>query len=86
MNDAGSIILKGSKASAKGTPAFGVYGTKEAALRFFVRTRTSDLKDSPIRSNVNSSGPTDARLFDRQTEDGVTLLVSAIPMGRMGAR
>jgi hypothetical protein len=36
MNDAGSIILNGSKASAKGTPAFGVCGATEAALRFFV--------------------------------------------------
>jgi hypothetical protein len=40
--------------------------------------------DRHIRPNVNSSGPTDTRLFDRKTEDAVTLLVSAIPMGRMG--
>jgi hypothetical protein len=53
-------------------------------LPFFVRTRTSDLKDRHIRSNVNSSGPTGTRLFDRQTEDAVTLLVSAVPMGCMG--
>jgi NAD(P)-dependent dehydrogenase (short-subunit alcohol dehydrogenase family) len=81
---AGSITLNGSKASAKGTPAFGVYGATEAALRSFVRTWTSDLKDRHIRSNVNSSGPTGTRLFDRQTEDAVTLLVSAVPMGCMG--
>src|ERR1700761_7528328 len=33
MNDGGSIILNGSVASLKGTPAFGVYGATKAALR-----------------------------------------------------
>src|SRR6202042_2391759 len=50
MNDGGSIIVNGSVASAKGTPAFGVYGATKAALRSFVRTWTSDLKDRHIRS------------------------------------
>src|ERR1700726_2046490 len=40
MNDGGSIILNGSVASIKGTPAFGVYGATKAALRSFVRTWT----------------------------------------------
>jgi NAD(P)-dependent dehydrogenase (short-subunit alcohol dehydrogenase family) len=52
MNNGGSIILNGSVASVKGTPAFGVYGATKAALRSFVRTWTSDLKDRHIRSNV----------------------------------
>jgi NAD(P)-dependent dehydrogenase (short-subunit alcohol dehydrogenase family) len=58
MNDGGSIILNGSVASVKGTPAFGVYGATKAALRSFVRTWTSDLKDRHIRSNAISPGPT----------------------------
>ena len=33
LNDGGSIILNGSVASVKGTPAFGVYGATKAALR-----------------------------------------------------
>src|SRR6185369_11392105 len=57
MNDGGSIILNGSVASVKGTPAFGVYGATKAALRAFVRTWTSDLKDRHIRFNVVSPGP-----------------------------
>src|ERR1700747_2963451 len=56
MTDGGSIILTGSVASVKGTPAFGVYGATKAALRSFVRTWTSDLKDHQIRSNVVSPG------------------------------
>ena len=84
MKDGGSIILNGSVASLKGTPAFGVYGATKAALRSFVRTWTSDLKDRHIRSNVISPGPTDTPLFDRQSRDAVARIVSTIPMGRMG--
>jgi hypothetical protein len=31
MNDGGSIILNGSVAGVKGTPAFGVYGATKSA-------------------------------------------------------
>jgi NAD(P)-dependent dehydrogenase (short-subunit alcohol dehydrogenase family) len=84
MNDGGSIILSGSVASVKGTPAFGVYGATKAALRSFVRTWTSDLKDRHIRSNVVSPGPTDTPIVDGQPEDAIARIVSTIPMGRMG--
>jgi short-subunit dehydrogenase len=36
MNDGGSIILNGSSANTKGTPAFGVYAASKAAIRFRV--------------------------------------------------
>jgi NAD(P)-dependent dehydrogenase (short-subunit alcohol dehydrogenase family) len=84
MNDDGSIILNGSVASVKGTPAFGVYGATKAALRSFVRTWTSDLKNRHIRSNVVSPGPTDTPIVDGQPEDAIARIVSTIPMGRMG--
>jgi NAD(P)-dependent dehydrogenase (short-subunit alcohol dehydrogenase family) len=83
MNDGGSIILNGSGA-VKGTPAFGVYGATKAALRSFVRTWTSDLKDRHIRSNVVSPGPTDTPAIDGQPEEAIARIVSTIPMGRMG--
>ncbi len=38
LNDGGSLILTGSVASVKGTPAFGVYAASKAAIRSFVRT------------------------------------------------
>jgi NAD(P)-dependent dehydrogenase (short-subunit alcohol dehydrogenase family) len=69
MKDGGSIILNGSVASVKGTPDFGVYGATKAALRSFVRTWTSDLKDRHIRSNVISPGPTDSPVIDGQPAD-----------------
>jgi NAD(P)-dependent dehydrogenase (short-subunit alcohol dehydrogenase family) len=84
LNDGGSIILNGSVASVKGTPAFGVYGATKAALRSFVRTWTSDLKDRHIRSNVISPGPTDTPATDGQPADAIARIVSTIPMGRMG--
>jgi NAD(P)-dependent dehydrogenase (short-subunit alcohol dehydrogenase family) len=84
LNDGGSIILNGSVASIKGTPAFGVYGATKAALRSFVRTWTSDLKDRHIRSNVICPGPTDTPVIDGQPADAIARIVSTIPMGRMG--
>jgi len=84
LNDGGSIILNGSVGSVKGTPAFGVYGATKAALRSFVRTWTSDLKDRHIRSNVVSPGPTDMPIVDGQPGDAIARIVSTIPMGRMG--
>ena len=84
LNDGGSIILNGSVGSVKGTPGFGVYGATKAALRSFVRTWTSDLRDRHIRSNVVSPGPTDTPIVDGQPADAIARLVSTIPMGRMG--
>ena len=40
LNDGGSIVLTGSVGSAKGTPAFWVYGATKAAIRNFVRAWT----------------------------------------------
>src|SRR5216684_361620 len=84
MNDGGSIILNGSVASVKGTPAFGVYGATKAALRSFVRTWTTDLKDRHIRSNVISPGPTDTPVIYGLPAEVLARIVSTIPMGRMG--
>jgi NAD(P)-dependent dehydrogenase (short-subunit alcohol dehydrogenase family) len=84
LNDGASIILNGSVASVKGTAAFGVYGACKAAIRSFVRTWTTDLKDRRIRSNVVSPGPINTPLANRQSADVIARIVSTIPMGRMG--
>jgi NAD(P)-dependent dehydrogenase (short-subunit alcohol dehydrogenase family) len=84
LNDGGSIILTGSVAGSKGTPAFGVYGATKAAVRNFVRAWTVELKDRHIRSNVLSPGPTETPAIGRQPEDAIARIVSTIPMGRMG--
>ena len=84
LNDGGSIILNGSVASVKGTAAFGVYAASKAAIRSFVRTWTTDLKDRRIRSNVVSPGPINTPLASRQSADVIARIASTIPMGRMG--
>jgi len=84
LNDGSSIILTGSVAGVKGTPAFGVYGATKAAIRNFVRAWTVELKDRRIRSNVLSPGPTDTPQVVRQPADAIARIVSTIPMGRMG--
>jgi NAD(P)-dependent dehydrogenase (short-subunit alcohol dehydrogenase family) len=84
LNDGGSIILTGSVASVKGTHAFGVYAASKAAIRSFVRTWTTDLKDRHIRSNVVSPGPINTALTNRQSADVIARIVSTVPMGRMG--
>jgi NAD(P)-dependent dehydrogenase (short-subunit alcohol dehydrogenase family) len=84
LNDGGSIIIMGSVAGVKGTPAFGVYGATKAAIRNFVRAWTTELKERRIRSNVLSPGPTDTPAVSRQPADAIARIVSTIPMGRMG--
>ena len=84
LNDGGSIILTGSVASVKGTSAFGVYAASKAAIRSFVRTWTTDLKDRHIRSNVVSPGPIRTPLTSRQSPDVIARIASTVPMGRMG--
>src|SRR5580700_793021 len=70
--------------NVKGAAAFGVYAASKAAIRSFVRTWTTDLKDRHIRSNVVSPGPIKTPLVNRQAPDVIARIVSTIPMGRMG--
>jgi len=84
LNDGGSIILTGSVASVKGTAAFGVYAASKAAIRSFVRTWTTDLKDRHVRSNVVSSGPIRTPMTSRQSADVIARIAATVPMGRMG--
>src|SRR5258705_3908723 len=69
LNDGSSIVLTGSVAGAKGTPSFGVYAASKAAIRSFVRTWTTDLKDRRIRSNVVSPGPINTPLTKQQSAE-----------------
>jgi NAD(P)-dependent dehydrogenase (short-subunit alcohol dehydrogenase family) len=78
------IILTGSVAGVKGTAGFGVYAASKAAIRSFVRTWTTDLKDRHIRSNVVSPGPINTPLVSRQSADVIARMVSTVPMGRIG--
>ncbi len=58
MRSGGSIILNGSTAGSKGTPAFSVYNASKAAVRNFARSWALELKGTGIRVNVLSPGGT----------------------------
>jgi NAD(P)-dependent dehydrogenase (short-subunit alcohol dehydrogenase family) len=57
LADGASIVLAGSTAGSKGTPAFSVYSASKAAVRNFARSWALDLKARNIRVNVVSPGP-----------------------------
>jgi NAD(P)-dependent dehydrogenase (short-subunit alcohol dehydrogenase family) len=84
LNDGGSIILTGSIAGVKGIPAFGVYSATKAAIRSFVRSWTSDLKDRHIRANVISPGTIDTPILAPLPKEAITQILATAPMGRMG--
>lgn len=59
LNDGASVILNGSTAADRGTPAFGAYGASKAAVRAFARTWATELGERGIRVNAISPGPTE---------------------------
>lgn len=57
LNAGASVILAGSTAASKGTPAFGVYAASKAAVRSLGRTMAAELADRRIRVNTIIPGP-----------------------------
>lgn len=86
-----SVILTGSTAGIKGTAAFSVYSASKAAVRNLARSWALDLKDSGIRVNVISPGPTHTAGLvelagdDKAQQQGLlNYLASMVPLGRVG--
>lgn len=84
FNDGGSIILNGSIAGSKGSPAFGVYSASKAAVRSFARTWVSELKHRQIRVNVISPGPIDTPILAPLPKEAIEGFVAQVPLGRIG--
>jgi NAD(P)-dependent dehydrogenase (short-subunit alcohol dehydrogenase family) len=90
LNDGGSIILVASGVWLKGYPAYGTYAATKAALRSFVRTWTTELKDRQIRANLISPGAVETPIIDgqfstKEQADGAReWFRSIIPLGRLG--
>lgn len=57
LNRGASVILAGSTAASKGTPAFGVYAASKAAVRSLGRTMAVELADRGVRVNTLVPGP-----------------------------
>jgi NAD(P)-dependent dehydrogenase (short-subunit alcohol dehydrogenase family) len=85
LSKGSSVILTGSIASIKGSPAFSVYNATKAAIRSFARSWIVDLKGRDIRVNVLSPGHTQTPglsvLLDETVRDGMN---ANVPLGRMG--
>jgi NAD(P)-dependent dehydrogenase (short-subunit alcohol dehydrogenase family) len=59
LNRGASVILAGSTAASKGTPAFGLYAASKAAVRSLGRTMAAELAERGIRVNTLVPGPTE---------------------------
>ena len=57
LSPGASIVLAGSTAASRGTPAFGAYAASKAAIRSFGRTWATELADRGIRVNTVIPGP-----------------------------
>lgn len=84
FSDGGSILLNGSIAHLKGMPAFSVYAGSKAALRAFVRSWVTDLKDRNIRVNVLSPGSIDTPALDQLGPEAKKYFASQVPRGTIG--
>jgi NAD(P)-dependent dehydrogenase (short-subunit alcohol dehydrogenase family) len=89
--DGASVILTGSNASIKGTPAFSVYSASKAAVRNFARSWTLDLKTRGVRVNVISPGPIKTPGLvelagpDAAQQKGLLdYMASTVPLGHVG--
>ncbi|WP_263381222.1 SDR family NAD(P)-dependent oxidoreductase [Granulicella arctica] len=89
MNDGGSIVLIGSGVYVKGFPNYLTYAATKAALRSYVRTWTTELKDRKIRANIVTPGMIETPIIDAQFPEaegvGARAYFSSItPLGRLG--
>lgn len=89
LNDGASVILAGSTAAGRGTPAFGVYAASKAAVRSLGRTWAAELVGRRIRVNTLVPGPTSTPGITGLAtgpQEAAALragLAGSVPMGRM---
>ncbi len=89
LRDGASIILTGSSAANKGTPAFSVYAATKAAIRSFARGWAAELGPRRIRVNVLVPGATltpgwsGLSQSEEQHQAFVAFSEAATPLGRM---
>ncbi|WP_310634022.1 SDR family oxidoreductase [Paraburkholderia sp.] len=91
MPKGASIVLTGSTAGSKGTPAFSIYSASKAAVRALARSWVYDLKDRGIRVNVVAPGPirtgglAELGGTSKEAQEGLlAYMASQVPMGRLG--
>ena len=84
MTAGGSIILTGSTTGVMGTASFSIYSASKAAVRNFARSWAQDLRDTGIRVNVLSPGPTKTELaYEIVGEEQFEAFAPLVPLGRI---
>jgi len=89
LNEGASIVLTGSSAASRGTPAFGAYAASKAAIRSLGRTWAAELVGRNIRVNTVVPGPVETPGLKGLAPSGQhqALLdgeAATVPMGRIG--
>lgn len=84
-----SVIITGSTAAERGTPAFGVYSASKAALHQFARVWAAELAGRGIRVNTIVPGPTQTTGLTGLAEPGKAQelldgLAARVTLGRVG--
>lgn len=89
LNRGASVILAGSTAATRGTPAFGAYAASKAAIRSLGRTWAAELVDRGIRVNTVIPGPIETPGLTGLMPAGQEQVIldgeaAKVPMGRVG--
>lgn len=91
LADSASIILNTSITAELGLPKFSLYAASKAAVRSFIHSWTTDLKDKHIRVNAISPGviPTAAATgelehSEKEEKERQNWRTSLTPLGRVG--
>lgn len=89
LNRGASVILAGSTAATRGTPAFGAYAASKAAIRSLGRTWAAELVDRGIRVNTVIPGPIETPGLKElapagQEQQILDAQAAAVPMSRVG--
>ena len=91
LRDGASVILTGSTAGSKGTPAFSVYSASKAAVRNFARSWILELAPRGIRVNVLAPGNTSTpgwhglSASEDQNREMQRIARESVPLGRLAA-
>ena len=84
MKAGGSIVLTGSTTGVMGTASFSIYSASKAAVRNFARSWAQDLRETGIRVNVLSPGPTKTELaYEIVGEEQFEAFAPLVPLGRI---
>ncbi|OFJ55083.1 SDR family NAD(P)-dependent oxidoreductase [Mycolicibacterium grossiae] len=89
LNEGASVILAGSTAATRGTPAFGAYAASKAAVRSFGRTWAAELAGRSIRVNTLVPGPVETPGLTElappgQEQELLDAQAASLPMHRVG--